>query len=84
MLLERLQQEVIYFPYPFPHSQRLPCFLSVTSPHRLRWDLFIMALAVWNCFYVPFALAFLTARDSTVLLVVNVLIDLAYICDIGV
>lgn len=23
-----------------------------------------MALAVWNCFYVPFALAFLTARDS--------------------
>ena len=43
-----------------------------------------MLLAVWNCFYVPFAMAFLSDRESSLLVPVNVLIDLAYICDLVV
>lgn len=74
---------IITEPY-IKNRHRPACLLSVTSPRRLLWDLFIMALAVWNCFYVPFSIAFLSTRESTLQIVFNVLIDSAYICDIGV
>lgn len=69
---------------PWARHRRSIFLISVTSPCRLRWDLFIMILAVWNCFYIPFAMAFLTVRQGALFLPVNVLVDLAYICDVVV
>ena len=72
-------------PEHLPKRIRPPFFLiSATSPRRLRWDFFIMVLAVWNCFYVPFAMAFMGTEDTALLLPLNVLIDLMYICDVVV
>jgi len=69
---------------PWRRHRRSAFLISVTSSHRLRWDLFIMGLAVWNCFYVPFAMAFLTASENAQILPVNVLIDLTYTLDVVV
>ena len=58
--------------------------LSVTHSLKLRWDAFIMLLAVWNCFYVPFAVAFLSKGESVALIITAVVIDMAYIADVVV
>ena len=64
------------------HKHRL--LLSVTSSTRMRWDIMIMLLAIWNCFYVPFVSAFMTFDQNVPLRVVDLTIDLLYILDIVV
>ena len=32
--------------------------LSFNDRFRFRWDLFITALTIYNCFYIPFEIAF--------------------------
>ena len=34
------------------------CFYRVNEVNRIRWDLSIMILATWNCFSIPFNVAF--------------------------
>lgn len=65
-------------------STRPRLLLSVTESLKLRWDVFIMLLAIWNCFYVPYVVAFTSMEESIALLVTSVLIDLAYFVDIVV
>jgi len=56
--------------------------LSVTSYMRMRWDIMIMLLAIWNCFYVPFVSAFATLDKHLTLRVVDLTIDFLYVLDI--
>jgi len=58
------------------------CLISVLSPARVRWDLFILILAVWSCFYVPFSVAFLTGTTVLPLKVSDLFLDVAYILDV--
>lgn len=58
------------------------CLLSVTHSLKRKWDAFIIVLAVWNCFYVPFAVAFLSKGENLALMLTAVVIDLAYFVDI--
>lgn len=48
---------------------------------RVRWDLFVMLCAVYNCFIVPYEIAF-TKEEPVELLVIAVLIDLMFVLDI--
>ena len=59
------------------------CFLvSITGSGRMRWDMMIMLIAIWNCFYVPFVSAFLALDKNITLRVVDLTIDCLYILDI--
>ena len=60
------------------------CLLSVTHPLKLRWDWFIMLLAVWNCFYVPYSVAFLPDTDNIALIATSIFVDIAYFADVGI
>lgn len=64
-------------------SKKTPyCLISVLSPARVRWDLFILTLAVWSCFYVPFSVAFLNGTTVLPLKVSDLFLDVAYILDV--
>lgn len=50
---------------------------------RMKWDLLIMVLAIWNCIQVPYDIAFAPHRDSHPLeIVANQIIDFIFILDI--
>ena len=50
---------------------------------RVRWDLFVMLLATWNCFSIPFNVAFEPAvMDTWIFVVSNSVIDLLFLLDI--
>jgi len=59
------------------------CLLSVTQPWKLRWDAWILFLTLWNCFYMPFALAFLNDEAGLCLTVSEMVIE-AYLVDVAV
>lgn len=66
-------------------AQSLPRFmLSFTHSLKQRWDAFIMLLAVWNCFYVPLAVAFLSKGENVAMVLTAVVINFAYVADIVV
>ena len=48
---------------------------------RLRWDTFVIILAIWNCFYIPFDIAF-EPETNLIIETLNGLIDLMFYCDI--
>jgi CRP-like cAMP-binding protein len=59
------------------------CMIRVNEPRRLRWDLFVMTLATWNCLWIPLDIAFEPdASDSVFLIVVSNLIDFWFLIDI--
>ena len=64
---------------PKPHPK---CLISVLSPARMWWDSLVLCMAVWNCFYVPFGVAFLRDEEPLPLYVVDLFIDAAYLADI--
>ena len=43
-----------------------------------------MMLAVWNCFYVPYVVAFMSVADNIVLAITSVMVNFAYFLDIVV
>jgi hypothetical protein len=50
---------------------------------RVRWDLFVMLLASYNCFSIPFAIAFNPVEmESTVARAFDSIIDLCFLMDI--
>jgi len=57
-----------------------PYFLEQHGHFRMRWDLFIIALVVYNCIELPLSLAF--EYESTVQSVFYYLIDLCFLLDI--
>ena len=60
------------------------CLISVLSPARMWWDSLVLCLAVWNCFYVPFSIAFMKGEEPVPFYVANLFIDAAYLADIVV
>lgn len=49
----------------------------------MRWDLFVMLLASYNCFSIPFAIAFNPEElESTTAMVFDSIIDLCFFLDI--
>ena len=60
------------------------CLVRVANQMKVRWDLGIMLLAMWNCFYVPFEVAFLGGSEDPLMVAADILIDSAYIIDIFV
>lgn len=42
-----------------PNLNPIPKFMMRVNDHkRVKWDLFIMALATWNCIWIPLVIAF--------------------------
>ena len=55
----------------------------MASPRRVKWDLFVMALAIWNCFSIPFFIAFKPdIAGSNVMMAVDITIDFLFVVDI--
>mmetsp|Transcript_8148 Transcript_8148/g.16048 ORF Transcript_8148/g.16048 Transcript_8148/m.16048 type:complete len:936 (-) Transcript_8148:1060-3867(-) len=55
--------------------------IRITRPFRIRWDLFTMLLALYNCVTVPLAFSFNTAENETVL-AINTLFDCIFMVDV--
>lgn len=59
------------------------CIIRINDPNRIRWDLFVMLLATWNCYAIPFEIAFDPPfSESTPWLVANAIIDFIFFIDI--
>jgi hypothetical protein len=57
--------------------------LQMNNPLKTKWDLTVMALATWNCFTIPLTVSFEPpVFDSTLIFVINSLIDIMFVCDI--
>ena len=57
------------------------CMFRYNNKFRMRWDLYVMLLAIWNCLIIPFDVAFEPEKN----LLYNVLdrfIDASFIADI--
>ena len=66
-------------------AQHRRCMLKARGQRRIRWDLFVMFLAIINLFYVPFNVAFESdIGDSKLTDLMNWFIDLFFIIDIFV
>lgn len=40
------------------HKMNIRCMIHHNDNFRVRWDIFVMALALWNCLSIPFDVAF--------------------------
>lgn len=59
--------------------------LRLNDPRVSRWDMFIIILAIYNCFSIPFQTAFEPEiMESYGFLIFNTLIDLCFFLDIVV
>lgn len=59
--------------------------VRVNDPRKTRWDMIIIVFAIYNCFSIPFEIAFEPpVMDSASFFVVNTLIDLLFLADIFV
>lgn len=59
------------------------CFCRAHNQNKIRWDLFIMLLAVINWFQVPYNVAFASNDNNNIALdVFNTIIDFMFIMDI--
>lgn len=57
--------------------------IKINSPLRVKWDLFVMMLAVINCLLIPFEIAFKpNSSEDYYLLALNTGIDIAFLADI--
>jgi Ion transport protein len=55
----------------------------MNNPYKIRWDLLIMLVSVWNCFSLPVDIAFNPkAFDSAINVIVNHIIDGMFALDI--
>ena len=62
---------------------RTVCLIRIAHPFRIRWDLFVMALALWNCFSIPFIVAFIPELGSDPsIFALNIAIDIIFFVDI--
>ena len=57
--------------------------IRVSHSPRIYWDLFVMMLAVWNVFCIPYGLVFDTGFSERVeVMVINLSIDVAFMVDV--
>jgi hypothetical protein len=64
-------------------DEKKPTVYRLASPNRVKWDLFVMILAIWNCFSIPFVIAFKPVdAESPGMLAFDTMIDFLFIIDI--
>ncbi|PCI27194.1 hypothetical protein COB52_05170 [Candidatus Kaiserbacteria bacterium] len=71
----------------FDHDKfELEWIIKSTSSRKLYWDMFIIILAIYNSFSIPFVIAFEPPGlvSSTLFDFLNTVIDLIFMCDIAV
>ena len=57
--------------------------MRLNETTRIRWDLFVMVLATWNCFAIPLEIAFEPAMSKGIgWLVINSVTDVLFLVDI--
>jgi hypothetical protein len=62
--------------------KHIPEFMiSFNDNLRMRWDLFVIILAIYNCFWIPFEIAFEPAVNFFIV-TLNSFIDLIFYIDI--
>ena len=49
--------------------------------YRLKWDMYVMLLAFWNCISIPFDVAF-EPPDDTTYIIIEYIIDVCFFIDI--
>jgi potassium voltage-gated channel Eag-related subfamily H protein 8 len=55
--------------------------MSFSDPRRIRWDIFVIILAIWNCFYLPFSISF-HPHEPLGISIFNYFIDSMFYIDI--
>ena len=61
------------------------CLVKISDPWRVKWDIFVIFLALYNCFSIPFEVAYQPSSDSEVTVAIfDVLIDMMFILDIAI
>ena len=61
----------------------LKWIVRISSSKRVRWDILIILLAIYNCFTLPLFLAFMPSiLDSTIVRVLEITIDILFLTDI--
>lgn len=67
-----------------PNLNVVPKFIiRVNEPQRVKWDLFVMGLATWNCLWIPLDIAFEPAISNSIpMVILDNLIDFFFIIDI--
>ena len=59
------------------------CILRNQDPRRMKWDIFVICLALWNVFFIPYNVAFRPSIGATPwFLTFNYFIDFAFFFDI--
>jgi hypothetical protein len=59
--------------------------VRVNRPFRIKWDLFVMILATWNWFQLPFSAAFMPELDTNIIVLLsNFIIDTLFVVDIWI
>ena len=57
--------------------------VRVNDPRKTRWDMIIIVFAIYNCFSIPFEIAFEPVQmESTAFFLANTAIDIAFALDI--
>jgi len=70
---------------PSNDSQKKKWMLRVNDVKKTRWDSFIIVLAIYNCFQIPFEIAFQPEiMDGAGFFALNSIIDLMFLLDIFV
>lgn len=65
----------------FTQVKRRKCILRVDEKKRLRWDTFVIILAIWSVLYVPFSISFRISDDLAIQMV-NYFVDSIFVMDI--
>ena len=59
------------------------CILRNQDPRRMKWDIFVICLALWNVFFIPYNVAFWPPIGQTPWFQgFNYFIDFAFFIDI--
>lgn len=65
-----------------PHYSSKTCLITITHSLHVKWDLFVMVLAIYNGFSIPFSVAFTLTPAYSLLHTIDSLIDFIFFIDI--
>ena len=62
---------------------KIKFIINPNNDHKTRWDYYIMVAAIFNCFTIPFKVAYSPpVMDGVVFIVLNAIIDFTFFVDI--
>ena len=57
--------------------------LQINDKRKMKWDIFIIIIAIYNCFQIPIEIAYEPPEmESTGFFVLNTIIDMCFLLDI--